>query len=88
MASLKPSLATPASPPPAIAATATTPLDSVLAVVKQLGKASPNEIRLHLGASRTTVARALKALHRAGALRAIGRTNSRQYTAGEMEAAS
>lgn len=88
MATPKPSPAASASLPVAVAGVSTTPLDRVRAVVKQLGKASPHEIRLHLGAPRTTVARALKALERSGALRATGNTNNRQYMIIEQEVVS
>lgn len=87
MDSPKSSLAAPATPTivtaPAVPAST---LDSVYSVVKQLGKASPKEVSRYLGASRTTVARALKALTSTGALRATGHTNGRQYVAAEMEA--
>lgn len=78
----------PAPTPPAICAEAATPQTQILTKLKELGQASPSEIRLHLRASRSTITRALRALESAGRVCATGETNNRLYTVAKSEVAS
>lgn len=74
--------------PPVISAEAATAQGMVLAMLKQLGAASPKEIGLHIQASRSTITRALRDLEDSGQIRATGETNSRRYTVAVSEVAS